>query len=133
MEMKRMKSKFVGLACLTMLSVNTYAQENDATDGETHSHEAPTRAGQMIFIDPETGEVVTGQQQVDVSDLKKMQSTSVFGSGVASEPQLLENGTIKIELNRQFMMPVNVSIDEDGNMQKGHHIDVENNSDKENK
>jgi hypothetical protein len=134
--MKEIKSKLIGLACITMLSTSAYAQQaNQAIDepentvaGEAHTHENMTGAGQMIFIDPKTGDVMSGQQQIDVSGSRKLQSTSVFGSGVASEPQLLEGGMIKIELNGQFIVPINVSVDKDGNIQKGHHIEIEKES-----
>lgn len=137
--MKWIKSKVVGVVCLTVFAASASAQENDqaavnAAEDETHTHDEhgnSASAGRMVFIDPKTGEILSGQSQSDAARSQKMKPTSVLGSGVASAPQLLENGTIKIELNGQFIMPISVSIDKDGNMQKGHHINVENESDKE--
>ena len=137
--MKGIKSKSMMMVCLTVFAASAYGQKVeqpatkalDAAEHDAHTHENSTGAGQMVFIDPKTGEIVPGQGQADATASKKLEPLSVLGSGVASAPQLLEDGSMKIELNGQFIVPISVSIDKDGNMQKGHHIQVESESDKE--
>lgn len=135
--MKGTKSKSMMMVCLTVFAVSAYGQKVeqavDVAEHEAHTHKKSAGAAQMVFIDPQTGEILPSEGQVDAAASKKIKPLSVLGSGVASAPQLLENGSMKIELNGQFIVPISVSIDRDGDMQKGHHIQVESESDKESK
>jgi len=116
--------KKIVLGVLTISACYASAFADEAGNGVVSN--IVTVSERMVFVDPETGKIIPGS--IDPSELPvnessdKTQSRSISLSGVASEPQLMPDGSRKIEFNGQFMRPIKVEIGEDGSVQAGHHI-----------
>jgi len=124
-----MKKVMIGVSAAFAISAVAYAQTNQkSVAGERTGAQAPARTA---YIDPETGRLiskpadlvvpeVTETSEVSIDDV---QSKSIKLNGVASKPQLMPNGSLKIDLNGQFMMPIRAEIDADGNIHADHHVE----------
>jgi len=124
-----MKKIMIGVSAAFAISAVAYAQTNQkSVTGERTGAQAPARTA---YIDPETGRLiskpadlvvpeVTETSEVSIDDV---QSKSINLNGVASKPQLMPNGSLKIEFNGQFMTPMRAEIDADGNIHADHHIE----------
>ena len=112
---------------------NSHAQGQQAIEnGEGKSHSAAER---VAILDPSTGELIAsdgsevaidqaGNVVINGSEPKNKETEQVeLGVGVASAPQLMSDGSLKIDFNGQFDRPIKASIDDKGQVSSGHHID----------
>ena len=115
------KSIVLTIVILTVCSVPVFADDNGVG-------KSAAVAERIVFVDPETGKMISGPIESDESLVSETrdsaQSRSISLSGVASKPQLMPDGSRKIEFNGQFMLPIKVEIDSDGNVRAGHHIEA---------
>ena len=126
--MNKRISNIIYVASLCMLSSMANSQELPKSSDDTANEIEPAsrqhdsaNTGRMVFIDPETGEVASGERLTEVKASSKLKSSgSLVTSGVASEPELKKDGSILVKFNGQFMMPLSVTLDENGNFVKHH-------------
>jgi len=129
-----MKNKYLVCAALVMTFVvaNVTAQE-DRPIKSNASDDRQVQQDQLIFIDPETGEMTsqpTDEQDAGViqegKDLPEAELRSVdpSKSGIASEPFLMPDGSRKIDFNGQFNKPLKASVDENGVVEVGHDVEI---------
>ena len=118
------------------VSTSVSAQTNEESSaGELTNTQTPA---QNAFIDPETGQLTSVPTDIvepeastkseeslseDSIIIEDAQSRSIDLTGVASDPQLMPDGSSKIEFNGQFIKPIKVQIDDNGTIQTGHHIE----------
>ncbi len=84
------------------------------------------KSSQRVYVNPNTGklEAVRSADQSAVAETENVNSVnrSLNLSGVASAPQLLPDGSRKIEFNGQFMAPLRAKINSDGDVEVGHDV-----------
>jgi len=121
-----MKKTILTIPALLALSASVYAQENQesSSNESSASTSVSQQAARMAIIDPKTGQLTStpAEQEGAVFGGAQSRSIGTTGSGVASEPQLMADGSRKIDFNGQFNKPVRVKIDSNGEVETGHHV-----------
>lgn len=121
-----MKKNTVSFCVAISVGMSVHAQ----TDPELSiiDVENTNSPSQVIFIDKETGQMVSKPVDQDPQAPNQKQLKSIDISGVASEPKLMPDGSRKIEFNGQFMIPVIAEIDSQGDVstQHEHNNEVKN-------
>lgn len=119
--------KVVGVACLTLLSgvANSQQAQNEEAKVAQSAEPPHGHLSRMVVIDPETGEISKKTPtKEDVSKLNNRNSAIAIPNNEMKFIQM-PNGRTKIELNGRFQKMVNVSIDESGNLDIGHHVELD--------
>ena len=127
--MKEMVFKVVGVACLTLLSgvANSQQAQSEGAKVAESAESSHGHLGRMVVIDPETGEIskkTPTQEEVSKFKFNNKNSAITIPNNEMKFIQM-PNGRTKIELNGRFQKMVNVSIDESGNLDIGHHVELD--------
>lgn len=107
------------------LEPNVIKESRVELNNESARTQAPVQANRMVIIDPETGQLRPAPPQSEIPVVTNNQGLQPGVSGRASKPQRQADGSLKIELNGQFIRPLNAVIDENGNVEVGHHAHSE--------
>lgn len=80
---------------------------------------------QMIFVDPETGDISKDAATSDqILELQVQQKVVPDNSGNVMNFIQMPNGRTMIDLDGRFQKMINISIDENGDMEIGHHVQL---------
>lgn len=117
-----MKKNIVSFCVVLSASMSVNAQ-TDLKLGATEAEDANSPK-QVIFIDKETGQMVSKPSEQDLQSADQKQFKSIDISGVASEPKLMPDGSRKIDFNGQFMTPLTAEIDLQGGVSTKHESNI---------
>lgn len=107
------------------ISATAVAQTNEESNADKAAAVQSQTPARIAVINPETGKLISTPVEQQVGVFGQPQSKSINLSGVASEPQLMPDGSRKIDFNGQFMTPVRAEIDSNGDIETGHHLESE--------
>ena len=127
--MKEMVFKAIGLVCFTLLSgvANSQQAQSEGAKAAQSAESSHGHLGQMVVIDPETGEISEKTPTKEEMSKFKLNDQNSAINIPSNEMKFIQmpNGRTKIELNGRFQKMVNVSIDESGNLDIGHHVELD--------
>jgi len=121
--LSRIVLQLFALTALFGASLHTNAAETEIIESNKTQVEVNTK--QEVFIDPDTGRIVTDQETL--SKLKKSSTastTSVPLEQTEVTMTKLENGATRIDFNGRFIRSLTVSVDEDGRLISHGHTEL---------
>ncbi len=104
---------FVAAAAIALLRHPSSESARMATDAEP-AHSAPTEAGMMAYIDPETGDLTTGPAPAGQLDIDPELQNALRNDDTGLQVETRADGTKVLNLQGRYQHASIIHIDENG-------------------